>query len=500
MDDAELLREYADRNSEQAFRELVERHTDFVYSVALRQARNAPLAEEVTQAVFIALAQKARKVAKEAVVMGWLFRATQFAAMNAIRTECRRQHLMQEAARMENSNQTSDAGEVWEQIVPILNEAMSQLGERDRDALLLRYFRNKNLREVGSALGTSEDAAKMRVGRALEKLRSILARRGVATPAAALALAISTNAVQAAPAGLSSGVAAAAALKGATASNSTLTLMKGALKLMAWTKAKSVAVVGIGLLLATGTTTVAVKEISHLRTESVFNRFYNRQYMEFSLLDDAPPALAIRQTKSPFPMWDISGSGKHGVNKILELGQPLGAMLADAYDIGQYRIVADTPVPPGRYDFIASLPGDNAKALQQEIKNKFGLVGRRETRDTDVLVLKVQNRNAPGLRPSTSQGTTETWNENDKDKDIRGTGLPVDSVIGILEESLNAPVVDQSGLTGRFDLQLKYNWTVPGKEHQIDRDDFRQAVLDQLGLELVPSVQPLEVLVVEKAK
>ena len=194
MDDAELLREYADRNSEQAFRELVERHMDFVYSVALRQVRNPHVAEEVTQAVFIALAQKARKVAKSAVVVGWLFRATQFAAMNAVRTECRRQHLMQEVARMENLNQTPESEELWGQIVPFLNEAMSQLGEKDRNALLLRFFRNKNLREVGRALGTSEDAAQKRIGRALEKLRLALARRGVATPAAALAVAISTNA------------------------------------------------------------------------------------------------------------------------------------------------------------------------------------------------------------------------------------------------------------------------------------------------------------------
>jgi len=259
---------------------------------------------------------------------------------------------------------------------------------------------------------------------------------------------------------------------------------------MAWSKAKTAIVAGVGLLLATGTTTVAVKEIEHHRKESVFDRFYGRNGMNFSLLDGAPPVVSIRPTKSPQPMWDISGfSGTDARRtfKILGVGQPMPVLLADVYGISQYRVVAETPLPPGYYDFISTVANDPTKALQNEIKAKFGLVGRHETRDTDVLVLRVKNQNAPDLRPSTSPNGSMSWSGNN----IRATGQPVDLIVDVIEEQLKIPVVDQTGLTGNFDFKFKW-------KDASDRDAFRQAVLGQLGLELTPAVQPLEVLVVEK--
>ena len=341
---------------------------------------------------------------------------------------------------------------------------------------------------MGLALGTSEDAAKMRIGRALEKLRLILARRGVATPAAVLAMAISTNAVHAAPSGLACSVAMAAASKGAIANDSTLTLIKTTLKLMAWTKAKTAIVAGVGLLLATGTTTVAVKEIEHHRKESVFDRFYGRHNMNFGLLDDAPPVLVIRPTKSPQPTWDIHGTGRNGIAKILGVGQPMPVLLADAYDISQYRVVAKAPLPSGGYDFISTVANQPTEALQNEIKTKFGLVGRRETRDTDVLVLRLKNRDAPDLRPSTSSRGSMIWTGNN----IRATGQPMDFIVNVVEEQLKIPVVDKTGLTGNFDLKFKWRDSADGEA-------LKQSLLDQLGLEVTPAVEPLEVLVVEKA-
>jgi hypothetical protein len=148
---------------------------------------------------------------------------------------------------------------IWSQIAPLLDDALAKLGERDRNAIVLRFFENKNLRDVGAALGASEDAAKMRVNRALEKLRKIFAKRGATFSAALIAGAVSANSVQAAPVGLAVTVTAAAA-KGAAVSSSTLTLIKGALKIMAWTKAKTAIVVGVSVLLAAGTATVAIEK------------------------------------------------------------------------------------------------------------------------------------------------------------------------------------------------------------------------------------------------
>jgi hypothetical protein len=152
-------------------------------------------------------------------------------------------------------------GEAWRQIAPLLDDAMGRLGEKDRNAIVLRFFENKNLSEVGAALGASEDAAKMRVNRALEKLRKFFTKRGVVHSAAIIAGAVSANSVQAASAALAKTISGVAMAKGATASISTLTLVKGALKIMAWAKMKTAVVVGVAIFLAGIATFVTVKTV-----------------------------------------------------------------------------------------------------------------------------------------------------------------------------------------------------------------------------------------------
>src|SRR6185369_4285330 len=212
MDDTELLREFAARHSEEAFRMLVERHIGFVYSVALRQLRNPSAAEEATQAVFIDLAAKAAVISEKTILSGWLFRAVRFAAAKFIRAEVRRQKREREAAEMETTLQENNADSPWEQMEPLLNEALEELPEKDRCAVLLRFFEKKPLKDVAARLGLNEAAAKKRVGRAVEKLRLIFQKRGVVIPAAALFAALSAQSVQAAPAGLASSIAATAIL------------------------------------------------------------------------------------------------------------------------------------------------------------------------------------------------------------------------------------------------------------------------------------------------
>jgi RNA polymerase sigma factor (sigma-70 family) len=257
-DDLALLRDYARNNSEAAFAALVSRHVNLVYSVALRSVRDAHLAGEITQAVFIILARKADSLGDKTILPGWLCRTARYASANALTIQRRRQHREQEAFMQSTLIEAEPVHEeTWNQIAPLLDGAMEQLGQKDHDALVLRFFENKTFAEVGATLGASEDAAKMRVNRALEKLRKFFGRRGVSSTTVIIAGTISANSVQAAPVALAKSVTAVAIAKGAAASGSTLTLIKGALKIMAWTKAKTV--IGVGILLVAGVGTVVVK-------------------------------------------------------------------------------------------------------------------------------------------------------------------------------------------------------------------------------------------------
>src|ERR1035437_5790516 len=253
MDDLTLLREYATRNSEAAFETLVTRRVGFVYAAALRQVRDPHLAEEITQAVFIILAQKAGRISDKTILCGWLFKTTRYAAIAQTRDLVKRQRRELEIF-MQTEIQSTTPDPFWEQMSPLLAEALATLGETDRQAVLLRFFENKSLAEVGSHLGTGEDTARKRVSRALEKLHRYFNQRGVSLPTAIIAGAMSANSVQAAPVALAKSVTAVTVAKGVAASGSTLTLIQGALKIMAWAKLKMAIIVGVGILLAAGTT------------------------------------------------------------------------------------------------------------------------------------------------------------------------------------------------------------------------------------------------------
>jgi RNA polymerase sigma factor (sigma-70 family) len=227
--DAQLLRDYATNHSEAAFRELVTRHTDFVYSAALRQVNSPDVACDLTQSVFTDLARKARSVADKTdgnrSLVGWLHRSTRYAALNHLRDDRRR--IANERQAMEQLLANSEPAPDWDRIRPALDEALDSLSDEDREALLLRYFKNHDLRRVGQALGVSDDAAQKRVGRAVERLREFFAKRGVTVGGGGLAIVISANAVQAAPVGLSLTISTAAALTGTTlATTATATTIK----------------------------------------------------------------------------------------------------------------------------------------------------------------------------------------------------------------------------------------------------------------------------------
>ena len=255
----ELMRQYVRENSDAAFAALVSRHVNMVYSAALRKTGNPAAAEEITQAVFVILAKKANRLLRHTALSGWLYQAARLTAANFLRTEIRRARLEQEACMQSLSAQTEP--EIWPQIGPLLEDAMGQLGEKDRNTLALRFFEGKSFQEIGAAFGVSENAARKRTNYALEKLRNYFSKRGVASTAETIAGAISAHSIQAAPASLAKAATVLALAKGAAASTSTLTLIKGALKIMAWTKAKTAIAAGVVVLLAAGTTPILIKEI-----------------------------------------------------------------------------------------------------------------------------------------------------------------------------------------------------------------------------------------------
>lgn len=227
---SQLLSDYAENGSETAFRELVSRYINFVYSAALRiVGGDTHLAEDVVQTVFVDLARNARKLSRDSALGGWLHRDTCFVASKMLRTDRRRAAREREALLMKLTPDHSEAN--LRTVAPVLDEAINNLDAEDRTAILLRFFEQHDFRAIGAALGSNEDAARMRVNRALQKLQLTLKRQGISMSAVALGTALAAEAVNAAPAGLAIKVASAA-LATSLATGAATT----AIKIMAFTK------------------------------------------------------------------------------------------------------------------------------------------------------------------------------------------------------------------------------------------------------------------------
>jgi uncharacterized protein (TIGR03435 family) len=290
---------------------------------------------------------------------------------------------------------------------------------------------------------------------------------------------MSANSIEAAPTVLARSATSIALAKGATASGSTPTLIKGVLKIMAWTKAKTAILVGVGLLLIGGTVTIAVEKVATRRGEP-----WQRKYDPFALAAMAPetkilPALASRPTGTD------SWGGSH--NKLVGIGVTSTEIVQAAYDATIGRMIFSDPVPGGRYDFISTQSGDQGAALQQAVKNKFGLSGRHELIETNVLVLTLLSTNVAGLVPN--RESVDGYNNRDV-KSIACVHAPISTLIMFLENALGTPIVDRTGLTGYFDMYVSWDSLPEG---------LKNALPSQMGLELVPGREKVDYLVVEKA-
>jgi RNA polymerase sigma factor (sigma-70 family) len=215
--DNELLQKYVKEGSNAAFTELVQRHLALVYSTALRQlGGDAHLAQDVAQTVFTALARKAGSLSDRTALAGWLYLGTHHAAAQCVRSDRRRRTREQEAHLMNELYSSSVAATDWDRVRPVIDDAMHALNDADREAVLLRFFEHRPFAEIGAALHVTEDSARMRVERALDKLHALLARRGITSTTAAVAAALGSQAI-AAPAGLATTIAGVALAGGATA-------------------------------------------------------------------------------------------------------------------------------------------------------------------------------------------------------------------------------------------------------------------------------------------
>jgi uncharacterized protein (TIGR03435 family) len=506
--DMDLVREFARHNSEAAFTKLVRRHINLVYSVALRCTDDAGDAQDVTQAVFIILARKAAGLRERTLLTGWLYETTRFTAARLLRTNVRRHAREQEAYMQSNLNKgdlsrhsgaTADTAAIWTQLSPHLETAMSKLTERDRALLVLRFSADNSGPEAAALLGIREDAAHKRMTRAIEKLRKFFAQRGVTLSGAAIAGTVSANSVQGAPVALVKTISVIAVAKGAAATTSTLTLVKGALKIMAWTKTQIAIVSCAAVLLAAGTVTIAVKKYQEHLT-------YSWQVPKASreMIRNTQPQVLIVPTKFPQDGGDWRdysiGGGTMGIS------QTVTDIFRVAYNSDNYHTIFSPGMPEGRYDYFVKLTDQRMpwdRTLQEELRTKLGVTGKLEVRNSDVLLLKCQNPNAPGLKPPDSLRQKLNLPPNSPGKITTNSYSQFNNRVSLLAHYLNLaslldmPVIDETGLTNKYDFILE--WDATGSD-RFNKEAIKQTIFDQLGLELIPTNTPIETLVVEKVK
>ena len=266
-DDAELLRRYSRESEEEAFAELVQRYLALVYHAALRQVGgDAPAAEDVTQKVFMLLARKAHALTEHATLAGWLHTTTRFAASETMRADRRRRAREQEAHLMQELSPPDTAAHTdWDRLRPVIDEALGELNERDREAVLLRFFANLPFAAVGARLNVSEDAARVRVDRALDKLHRLLARRGVTSTTAVLAAVFANEASAGVPAGLATTVTSAALAGGGAMAAVTFV---SAIKIGVGIAAVAVAAGTVGLVLQYQANAQLQREVADLRQQN----------------------------------------------------------------------------------------------------------------------------------------------------------------------------------------------------------------------------------------
>jgi RNA polymerase sigma factor (sigma-70 family) len=358
--DLQLLARYARERAEEAFAEVVRRHVDLVHSAALRQVRSLELADEVAQTVFIELAQQARQLSSGTVLAAWLYQVTRCRAIDAVRREANRRLREQTAQELQGMNISADD---WTHVEPLLDDAMATLNETDRMAVLLRYFQNKPLREVGQALGMTDDAAQKRVSRAVERLREFFVRRGITIGASSLVAVISANAVQAVPVGLASLFSTTAAGAAGTTVFAAATI--NTLKLAIMSKLK----IGVvSALIVAGVATPLILEqgsVARLRRE---NLALQEQIRQANLLRGENEKLSSQLSDAR----KDQSLTKAQLKELLRLRGEVGPLRRESQELARQRASqpAAAPASPAPRDFLpaaawANVGSDSPEAAIQ---------------------------------------------------------------------------------------------------------------------------------------
>ncbi len=366
-DDMALVREFVASQSESAFAALVERYIGLVHSAALRQVGDSHLAQDVTQAVFVILARKAGTLGPNTILSAWLYRAALYAAADALKIQRRRQRREQEAY-MQSALPNDDPNSAWQQLSPMLEEAMTSLGETDRAALVLRYFERKTGAEIAMALKVSPEVAQKRVSRALERLRKYFAKRGVVMTGTAIAGALTAHSVQAAPIGMAAGVVGMA-LNGGGASTTVLALAKTVPNVMAWAKYKWLIGLGATALVTGGVLFTAMVNHGPSGTPAEKVAGTNQVVASGSGLAEAPDGTEVREPLAEAAFMSLSsppgGLALQADGRIVVAASLFGYFTdPESGSLGYFRRAALRLQPDGSLDrtFFSSvtLPGSSA--------------------------------------------------------------------------------------------------------------------------------------------
>jgi RNA polymerase sigma factor (sigma-70 family) len=375
--DLDLLGQFSRDHSQEAFTALVNRHLNLVYSAALRQVRSTQIAEEVSQTVFTTLARQAGSLQPRTILTAWLYQVTRNAAVDVVRREARRQAREQIAFQM---SETNDPATDWKHLEPLLDDAMNSLEETDRTAILLRFFENKSLREVGEQLAISEDAAQKRVSRAVDNLRGYFSSRKIATTAGAIAAAVSAHAVQAAPAALFTSVTAGAMLASGTLS-ATTALSTAKIIAMTATQKIIIAVLAAGAIVAG---VYQARQISSLH-EQVSE--LNRQVADQASLSNQNELLRLERdsAKKQLAALSVAETARKNTNEVLKLRGEVGRLRRENSDLGGTSALSKITSDPKATKMLRDSQKMGMSMIYKDFAKQAGLTSEQTAALNDLL-------------------------------------------------------------------------------------------------------------------